>query len=115
MLFPQKIKNIITEANTEKLYHNLIVQLNKDFQLSNLNEHIEEETSPEQLVEIIGNILKSLITDNYEGYSNFLYRVDVAETDLNKLNYNNLDQLVLQVTYAVLKREYQKVWFKNKL
>lgn len=115
MLFPKKIEKIITEATHEKLYYNLIAQLNKDFQLSNLNEHIEKETAPIQLVEIIGNILKTLITDNYQGYSNFLYRVDVAETDLNKLNYNNLEQLITQVTYVVLKREYQKVWFKNKL
>ena len=55
MQFPQKIKNIITEAQTDKLYGNLIAQLNKVFQLSNLNDHIDEETSPKQLVEIIGN------------------------------------------------------------
>ncbi|NLP57700.1 hypothetical protein [Lutibacter sp. B1] len=56
-----------------------------------------------------------LITNNYDNYLNLLYRIDVSEKELSKITGNNLTETVEQITFLILKRVYQKVWFKNTL
>ncbi|MCF6168437.1 hypothetical protein [Lutibacter sp.] len=105
---------LLDKVIDENLYQNLIIQLNKDFQLSNLNESFELSSEPNQLKKTLATILLKLITKQYDDYLNLLYRIDVSEKELLTVSSNNLDVTVEQITYIILKREYQKVWFKNK-
>jgi len=43
-----------------------------------------------------------------------LYIVDVAEDQIKKLDGSDLVELSEQVSFLILKREWQKVWFRNK-
>lgn len=106
---------LLTKIEAENLYHNLILQLNKDFQLSNLNENFELKITPTQLKEKLSKLILKLLTTSYDDYLNFLYRVDVPEKELLTVKSNNLEATVNKITFLILKREYQKVWFKNKL
>ncbi|WP_164975342.1 hypothetical protein [Lutibacter sp. HS1-25] len=100
-------------SKDENLYSKLVAQINKDFQLSNLYFSFEENISPIQLKEDFTTILSNLITNKYDDYLNFVYRVDVSESELLKIKEKDLPEIVDQIVFLVLKREFQKVWFKQ--
>ena len=113
MLTAKNSLELIQNVEIENLYIKLIEQLNKDFQLSNLNFSFEEKISPIELKEKFSAILLNLISNSYDDYLNFLYRVDVSEKELLKIKETDLTSIVNQITFLVLKREYQKVWLKR--
>ena len=115
MLPTQNSLELLNIVESENLFQNLILQLNKDFQLSNLSESFELSITPIQLKEQLNKIIVNLLTNNYDDYLNFLYRVDVPEKELLTIKSNNLEATINQITFLILKREYQKVWFKNRL
>lgn len=115
MLPIQNVIELLQKVEVEDLYQNLILQLNKDFQLSNLNESFELSLTSIKLKERLSNTILNLLTNNYDDYLNLMYRIDVSEKELATLKSENLETTIEQVTFLILKREYQKVWFKNKL
>jgi len=42
-----------------------------------------------------------------------MYRVDVSEKDLATITNNDLTTTVNQISFLILKREFQKVWLKQ--
>ena len=114
MLPVQNTLELLNKVEFENLYQQLISQLNKDFQLSNLDESIELSLTPVKLKEILRKIILNLLTNNYDDYLNLMYRIDVPEKELATLKAENLETTINQITFLILKREYQKVWFKNK-
>ncbi|NOR28720.1 MAG: hypothetical protein GQ540_09370 [Lutibacter sp.] len=115
MLTEQNSIALLQKVEIENLFQQLIQQLNKDFQLSNLDKTFDLSVTPIQLKEKLSEILLDLITNHYDDYLNFLYRVDVSENELAIIKAENLEATIDQITFLILKREYQKVWFKNKL
>jgi len=115
MLPVQNTLELLTKVEVENLYQNLIIQLNKDFQLSNLSETFVLSSTPVELKETLNKILFKLLTNNYDDYLNLMYRIDVPEKELATLKTENLETTIDQITFLILKREYQKVWFKNRL
>jgi hypothetical protein len=55
-----------------------------------------------------------LIQYKFAEYLNLLYIIDVPEDQIKKLDGSDLVELSEQVAFLVLKREWQKVWFRNK-
>jgi hypothetical protein len=55
-----------------------------------------------------------LIQYKFAEYLNLLYIIDVSEEQIKKLDGSDLVELSEQVAFLVLKREWQKVWFRNK-
>ncbi|MCF8713603.1 hypothetical protein JM658_02090 [Joostella atrarenae] len=101
-------------ASEEKLYDKLIFQLNKDLKLSNLEEEFGSSISPEKLKRDLHELIFILINDRFADYLNFLYIIDVSENEIKSLDGSDVVKLSEEVTFLVLKREWQKVWFKNK-
>ena len=56
-----------------------------------------------------------LIQYKFAEYLNLLYIIDVPEDQVKKLDGTDITQLAEQVTFLILKREWQKVWFRNML
>ena len=104
---------LLKSIEVENLYVRLIEQLNKDFQLANVAVSFATTNSPVQLKKQLFAVLLNLITNQYDDYLNLLYRIDVPESELAKLLNDNLTSSMEEITYLVLKREYQKVWFKQ--
>lgn len=104
---------LLEKIATENLYLNLVQQLNKDFQLSNLNFSFEATISPADLKDKLNAILGSLLTNNYDDYLAFLYRVDVSEKEMANITAKDFPKIVDQITFLVLKRAFQKVWLKK--
>ena len=111
---PSNIDSLISQAEDEHLYFKLIEQTNKDFALANESIDIPLDIFPFQFKDLVHEKVLKLIQFKFAEYLNLLYIIDVSESEIKKLDGSDLIQLAEQVTFLILKREWQKVWFRNK-
>lgn len=111
---PANIDVLISQAEEENLYEKLILQLQKDFHLANEELDVEVTTQPVELKQIVHEKIYRLIQVKFAEYLNLLYIIDVPENEIKKLDGSDLVELSEQITFLLLKREWQKVWFRNK-
>ena len=45
---------------------------------------------------------------------NLLYRIDISEKKIGDIGTSDFDQVVHIITFMILKKEWQKVWFRNR-
>ncbi|MEL1241186.1 hypothetical protein [Flavobacterium flavipallidum] len=105
---------LFEEAQKEALYLKLIEQLNKDFNLANEGVDFPMSISPNELKIQLHEKIYRLIQYKFAEYLNLLYVIDVAEEEVKKLDGFDLVTLAEDVAFLILKREWQKVWFRNK-
>lgn len=105
---------LLSEAQKEELYTKLVEQVNKDFALANEPVDFAADISPINLKLGLQDRLHRLIQVKFAEYLNLLYIIDVPEKDIKSLNGGDLFELAEQVAFLVLKREWQKVWFRNR-
>ncbi len=113
MKFPTTFENLVEEAKAYNLYPKLIAQLNKDFLYANISLDLSEAVLPTSLKLILDEIIFELIQEKFTEYLNLLYIIDVPEEVIKKLEGYDTLQLAKQVSFLILKREWQKVWFRN--
>ena len=105
---------LLEEAEKEALYLKLIEQINKDFNLANEGIDFPMSISPEELKIQLYEKIYRLIQYKFAEYLNLLYIIDVSENQIKKLDGSDLLVLAENVAFLILKREWQKVWFRNK-
>lgn len=113
MKLPLTFESLIHEANQIGLYKKLIVQLNKDFQLANIDLSFDEDILPSSLKLILHETIYHLIQEKFAEYLNLLYIIDVPEKSVKQLDGSDLLLLSEQVSFLILRREWQKVWYRN--
>jgi len=113
-LAPQTTDLLLSEAESENLYLKLIEQINKDFNLANEGIDFPISIKPDDLKGQLHEKIYRLIQYKFAEYLNLLYIIDVSEDQVRKLDGTDLVLLSEQVAFLVLKREWQKVWFRNK-
>lgn len=113
MQLPTTFESLIVEANRLDLYKKLIFQLNKDFQLANIDLDFHEAILPSSLKLLLHETVFKLIQEKFTEYLNLLYIIDVPEREVKALDGDDLLKLSEEVSFLILKREWQKVWFKN--
>jgi hypothetical protein len=101
-------------VNEQILFVNLVKQLEKDFQLSNILWEIPSDVSAEELISSLREKLYYLIMERFSEYLNLLYVIDVPEREFQHIEISDTVEVADQMTFLILKREYQKVWFRNK-
>lgn len=111
---PLSTDALLSEAKAEDLYLKLIEQLNKDFNLANEPVDFPKSTSPSELKVQLHEKIYRLIQYKFAEYLNLLYIIDVSEKEVKGLDGSDIGELSEQVAFLVLKREWQKVWFRNK-
>ena len=111
---PLNTEVLLVEATNENLYFNLIEQINKDFNLANESIDLAQDIKPEELKAELYEKIYRLIQYKFAEYLNLLYIVDVPEDQIKKLDGSDIGELSKQVAFLVLKREWMKVWFRNK-
>mgnify|MGYP003644585778 CR=1 FL=1 len=111
---PQNTDLLLSEAEGESLYLKLIEQINKDFNLANEGIDFPMSISPNELKIQMHEKIYRLIQYKFAEYLNLLYIIDVSEEEIKRLDGSDLVVLAEQVSFLVLKREWQKVWFRNK-
>ncbi|SEP70596.1 hypothetical protein SAMN05421824_0111 [Hyunsoonleella jejuensis] len=114
MQLPNTFEDLIEEANQLDLYKKLIFQLNKDFILANIDLDFHEDILPSSLKLILHETVYKLIQEKFTEYLNLLYIIDVSEKEVKALDGDDIVKLSENVTFLILKREWQKVWFRNK-
>ena len=111
---PKNTDLLLIEAQNENLYLKLIEQLNKDFNLADEGVDFPMSISPNELKIQLQEKIYRLIQYKFAEYLNLLYIIDVAEDEVKKLDGSDIVELSGQVAFLILKREWQKVWFRNK-
>jgi len=104
---------LFEEAQKDSLYLNLVEQLNKDFNLANEGVDFPMSITPDELKIQLHEKVYRLIQYKFAEYLNLLYVIDVSEDEIKKLDGSDLVVLAEQVAFLILKREWQKVWFRN--
>ena len=114
MQLPVNFEDLIEEANQLDLYKKLVLQLNKDFLLANINLDFHEDVLPSSLKFLLHETVYKLIQEKFTDYLNLLYIIDVPEKQVKALDGEDTLKLSEDVSFLILKREWQKVWFRNK-
>ncbi|WP_298756416.1 hypothetical protein [uncultured Psychroserpens sp.] len=114
MQLPTTFEHLISEAEDLNLYVKLIKQVNKDFLLANIDLDFEDDILPSRLKYVMHEAIYKLIQDKFADYLNLLYIVDVSEEKIKQLDGSDTLKLSEQVTFLVLQREWQKVWYRHK-
>ncbi len=111
---PQNIDNLFTEVTAENLYLKLIEQINKDFNLANEGIDFPKSILPEEIKIQLQEKIYRLIHSKFDAYLNLLYIIDVSEKEIKLLDGFDIEVFVGQVFFLILKREWMKVWFRNR-
>ncbi|MFV9551593.1 hypothetical protein [Algibacter sp. PT7-4] len=114
MQLPTTFESLVEEANRLDLYKKLIIQLNKDFHLANIDLDFHEDVLPSSLKLLLHETVYKLIQEKFTEYLNLLYIIDVSENQVKALQGDDTIKLSEDVAFLILKREWQKVWFKHK-
>ncbi|SDS56754.1 hypothetical protein [Winogradskyella sediminis] len=114
MNLPSNFEDLILEAETLQLYKELIIQLNKDLLYANIDLEFDVETLPTSLKLVFQETIFNLINSKFSDYLNLLYIVDVPEAKIKALDGSDVIKLSEDVTFIILQREWQKVWYKSK-
>jgi hypothetical protein len=104
----------LTDTKEKEILPNIIMQINKDLQLSGNQYEIDEQCTAQQLVTDLGNIIQKLLQTDFSGLLNLFYRMDIPESLLLKMMNEAPDDLTQNLTLLVLKKEWMKVWLRNK-
>ncbi len=98
----------------EELYPKLLHQIKKDFDMANVPINIPRDISPEQLKSAIHEKIYYLIVEKFQEYLNLLYVVDISEKEVKKIAPSDVVDVSAEVSFLLLKREWQKVWYRAK-
>ncbi|WP_330442298.1 hypothetical protein [Flavobacterium sp. C4GT6] len=111
---PANTDLLLSEAQKESLYVKLVEQVNKDFALANEPVDFDVAITPINIKMELHEKVYKLIQYKFGEYLNLLYIIDVPEKEIKSLNGGDLSELAEQVAFLILKREWQKVWFRNR-
>ncbi|MDX1700393.1 MAG: hypothetical protein R3250_07230 [Melioribacteraceae bacterium] len=113
MKLPVTFDELVLEAQQNNLYKNLIKQLNKDFAYANVDLEFDEDILPTSLKLILHETVYQLIQEKFANYLNLLYIIDVPEKKVRELDGTDMIKLSEEVTFLILRREWQKVWYRS--
>lgn len=113
MQLPANFEELISKTEDLELYSKLIKQVNKDFLLANIDLDFDEEILPSSLKYLLHETVFKLIQEKFAEYLNLLYIIDVSEEKIKKLDGSDALKLSEDVTFLILQREWQKVWYRN--
>lgn len=113
MQLPANFEELISKTKDLELYSKLIKQVNKDFLLANIDLDFDEEILPSSLKYLLHEAVFKLIQEKFAEYLNLLYIIDVSEEKIKKLDGSDTLKLSEDVTFLILQREWQKVWYRN--
>ncbi len=110
---PKTFEDLIAKTESLNLYSKLIQQINKDFLLANIDLDFEPNILPSSLKYLLHDVIYKLIQEKFADYLNLLYIIDVSEEKVKQLDGSDTLKLSEEVSFLVLQREWQKVWFRN--
>ncbi len=107
-------QEILEVAQKELLYEKLLLQIKKDFELANAGLKFNMDIKPNELKSILHEKIYFLMLEKFQEYLNLLYVVDIPESAVKEIQATDVVDVSEEVCFLLLKREWQKVWFKDK-
>ncbi|MFH6602453.1 hypothetical protein ACEZ3G_03120 [Maribacter algicola] len=104
---------VLQKAQKENRYTKLIVQLLKDFQLANISVGFTLLITPQDLKRELHEKIYFLLMEKFNDYLNLMYLIDIPESTLKDTNQSDIVEFAEMVTFSILRRELQKVRFKE--
>lgn len=105
---------LIQSATKNKLYLKMVAQLEKDFGLANIPMEFSVDLEPMELKTVLHEKIYVLILEKFSDYLNLLYIIDVPERVVKSIVATDVVEVAEQVSFLILKREFQKVWLRQK-
>lgn len=102
------------KAKVDGILEALLNQIDKDFLRAGLKENFMAENEPAKAARNLVAAVYALIVSDFERYLSLLYIIDVDEIEIKKMPLQNVDELAQAVCLLIVKRELNKVIFKNK-
>ena len=106
-------EDLVATANQMELYSKLVLQLNKDLALANIDLEFASDVLPTSLKLLLHEKVYKLVQEKFMDYLNLLYIIDVSEEKIKQLDGNDTLQMSEEVMFLILKREWQKVYYRN--
>ncbi len=106
------LNELYQEIDSIDIYKKLINQLNKDLSITGVDTIIYV-SNPAELFNQFNIIIEDLIENNFQTFLNLLYRVDYDENKIRQIIKMNSDNFYQKITFELLKREWQKVWYRS--
>ncbi len=107
-------EDLLNLSLSYSLYPKLVEQLDKDFSRAAIDLNLPNDISPKELKLKLHEKIITLIQKHYSDYLNLLYIIDVPEELIKQLEESDNLIFAERVSYLILKREWQKVWYRNK-
>lgn len=99
----------------QHLFELLVQQIERDFRMSVEEDLAFPASTPLELVQQIQEVLEHIASRTPAKLSMLLYRIDVAEHDIRAIEEGDVFAYFQQLTYLIVKREFQKVYFRTSL
>ena len=104
---------LLIAIDENSLYDDLVIQLNKDFEIIGTDVNFLETENPIDLFEYLQEVISQLLEKHFDVFLNLLYRIDINEDVIKDIINQMAEDTEQQIAFAVLKREWQKVWFRK--
>lgn len=106
--------DLLNLSRLQELYGRLVAQLQKDYLRAGLEIELSKEMSPEILKQVIQKSIWQLYRQQFDAYLQLMYIIDVPERELVLLQQIPETSLAEELTFLLLKREFQKVSLKSR-
>ncbi len=110
----QNSSQLLELSVNQELYESLVLQLQKDFALANNPLNINIDIKSEELIKVLVEKIYFLMMERFQDYLNVLYVIDIPEKEFQHIEITDAVEVSGQMAFLILKREFQKVWFRNK-
>ena len=105
---------LLKDVESKNLLKELIHQLNRDLNLTGIDDLLSPDSGPLETVLHLHRIISKLIQNDFNTYLNLLYRIDIPEQQVRSIENTDPRVISEKVTEMILKRDWQKVWFRSK-
>ncbi|WP_378181419.1 hypothetical protein [Aquimarina sp. SS2-1] len=109
------IEQLVEQVVASDLYPQLILQLQKDINRAGIDYEVNQQAKPKELFLEIEKVLLDKLDHAFNDYLNLLYAVDVSESDIKKCKSEESIAIAKYAAFLILKREWQKVYFRSQL
>ncbi len=107
------VEQLMDQILRSDTYSQLILQLQKDLNRAGMGHKINLNVLPEELFLEIEQLLLEKLNNAFNEYLNLLYAVDVSEKDIKNCKSEESKVIAKYATYLILRREWQKIYYRN--
>jgi len=107
-------EQLMQVAIGDSLFDKLKHQVEKDFVLANIPLQITEPLGQSEFIALIREKVYYLMMEHFAEYLNLMYIIDIPESAFQNIEITDTVDVADQVTLLILKREYKKVWYRNR-